>query len=240
VNQANPAKQRFIRFRARSLVAFVLSPEAPFSAWLQGLDAWTANSPGFFVGRPVVLDLALLKTDAAEVRDLVAELARRDIRVFAMETAQDIEAPDLPPILRGGRPSTMEDLQSDPVASTQSGAQSAPPNPPALPSLLIETPVRSGQSIIHPQGDVIVLGSTGSGSEIVAGGSIHVYGTLRGRALAGAMGNGKARIFCRKNEAELLAVDGCYQTAEDMDAATRGRPAQCYLDNDVLWIVPLD
>ena len=91
---------------------------------------------------------------------------------------------------------------------------------PATPSsLIIDSPIRSGQSIYHPDGDVIVLGSVGSGSETLAGGSIHVYGTLRGRAFAGATGNDKARIFCRKNEAELLAVDGWYRTADEMKSS---------------------
>ncbi len=69
-----------------------------------------------------------------------------------------------------------------------------------LPSLLLETPIRSGQSIVFAEGDVTVLGSVGSGAEIVAGGSIHIYGTLRGRAMAGINGNSAARIFCQKIE----------------------------------------
>ena len=93
--------------------------------------------------------------------------------------------------------------------------------------MLIESPIRSGQSVIFPYGDVTVLGSVASGAEIVAGGSIHIYGTLRGRAIAGSTGNARARIFCSRNEAELLAIDGYYQTAEDMDpnlyAAGRSR-----------------
>ncbi|WP_281061833.1 septum site-determining protein MinC, partial [Mesorhizobium sp. M2D.F.Ca.ET.148.01.1.1] len=67
-------------------------------------------------------------------------------------------------------------------------------------TLMIKSPIRSGQSIFHAHGDVIVLGSVASGSEIVAAGSIHVYGTLRGRASAGVLGHSAARIFCRKNE----------------------------------------
>ena len=90
--------------------------------------------------------------------------------------------------------------------------------------MLIEAPVRSGQTVFFPNGDVTVLGSVASGSEIVAGGSIHVYGTLRGRAMAGAKGNARARIFCRKNEAELLAINGYYRTAEEWNAAIRSQP----------------
>jgi septum site-determining protein MinC len=104
---------------------------------------------------------------------------------------------------------------------------------------VLESPVRSGQSIFS-EGDVTVLGSVGSGAEIVAGGSIHVYGTLRGRAMAGFSGNSTARIFCQKIEAELLAIDGYYQTAEEIDVALRNRPAQAWLEGDIMKIAPLN
>ena len=61
-------KKKSIRFRARSFVAFALAPEAPLTEWLQRLDSWTENSPGFFAGRPVLLDLNVLKPDASETR----------------------------------------------------------------------------------------------------------------------------------------------------------------------------
>jgi septum site-determining protein MinC len=73
---------------------------------------------------------------------------------------------------------------------------------------VFEHPIRSGQSIIFPHGDVTILGSVASGAEVVAGGSIHVYGALRGRALAGSTGDMRARIFCSRNEAELMSIDG--------------------------------
>jgi septum site-determining protein MinC len=105
---------------------------------------------------------------------------------------------------------------------------------------LIETPIRSGQTVIFPNGDVTVLGSVASGSEIVAGGSIHVYGTLRGRAMAGSQGNDRARIFCRSNEAELLAINGFYRTAEEWDDEIRSQPVQSWLEDGVLMIAPLE
>lgn len=77
-----------------------------------------------------------------------------------------------------------------------------------------------------------VVGSVASGAEIVAGGSVHIYGTLRGRALAGSVGNASARIFCRRLEAELLAIDGVYKTAEDMAPNLRGQSVQLWLEGD--------
>ena len=86
----------------------------------------------------------------------------------------------------------------------------------------------------------VVMGSISSGAEVVAGGSIHVYGAIRGRAMAGANGNASARIFCSKVEAELLAIDGYYCTAEDMDRSLLGRPAHAWLDGEALMMAALE
>jgi len=107
-------------------------------------------------------------------------------------------------------------------------------------SLLIDQPVRSGQSIVFEKGDVSIVGSVASGAEVMAGGSIHVYGALRGRAIAGLTGNNRARIFCRRLEAELLAIDGVYQTADDMSAALRGKPVQAWLAGEAMMLAVLD
>ena len=103
-------------------------------------------------------------------------------------------------------------------------------------ALLVNEPVRSGQSIIYPHGDVIVVGSVASGAEIIAGGSIHVYGCLRGRAFAGTNGNTNARIFCSKFDAEMMVIDGLYKTADDFDLALRGTSVQARLDRNVMNI----
>ncbi|MGO4833015.1 septum site-determining protein MinC [Rhizobiaceae sp. 2RAB30] len=239
MNSVAPVQKKSIRFRARSFVAFALVPEAPLEEWLQGLDGWIANSPGFFTGRPVVLDLNVLKPQPGEIGALVAQLAERGIRTYAIETkgVHDL-GPDLPPVLAGAKQTIVEEAQVEPEDKPAEVEQAT--EPPATGALIIEAPVRSGQSIFHPDGDVIVLGSAGSGSEIIAGGSIHVYGTLRGRAFAGATGNRKARIFCRRNEAELLAVDGWYRTAEDMEPSSRGRAIQAFLDEGIVLVAALN
>jgi septum site-determining protein MinC len=112
--------------------------------------------------------------------------------------------------------------------------------PRPAPSLLVDHTVRSGQSILYPEGDVVVVGSVGSGAEVIAGGSIHVYGALRGRAIAGSMGNPQARIFCRKLEAELLAIDGLYHMADDTEPQLRGRPVQVWLSGETMMFSALD
>ncbi len=113
------------------------------------------------------------------------------------------------------------------------------PAPPRAASLVHDKPVRSGQSVIFPDGDLTILGSVASGSEVVAGGSIHIYGALRGRAIAGSTGNPNARIFCNKLEAELIAIDGLYRTAEDMDPQYRGRPVQAWLEGETMAMASL-
>jgi septum site-determining protein MinC len=234
------AQKKSIRFPARSFLAFALAPEAPLGEWLECLDQWTENSPGFFLGRPVVLDLNLLQPQASEVKALVGELAARGIRIYAIESRDLVSlGPDLPPLLKGARASSVvhePHAPADPAIAPETRVEDVAVSA----ALIIDSPIRSGQSIYHPHGDVVVLGSVASGAEILAGGSIHVYGTLRGRAFAGATGNQYARIFCRKNEAELLAVDGWYRTAEDMESSTYGKPVQAFLDNGVVWVAALN
>ena len=209
-------------------MAFVLTPAAPFANWLEELDRWTRTSPDFFVGRPIILDLAGLALERPGIAELIVALGERGIRVMGIEGADaDQLGPSLPPLLKGGRPASGGEAASDhPKGAPTVDPSQRPPN-----CLLIESPIRSGQSVIFPYGDVTVLGSVSSGAEVVAGGSVHVYGALRGRAMAGSMGNARARIFCSRNEAELISIDGYYRTAEEMDATLRNRPVQCWLED---------
>jgi septum site-determining protein MinC len=222
-----------MRFRGRSYMAFALTPEPPIVDWLAELDNWIRSSAGFFVGRPVVLDLAGVTLTTSAIAHLIAELGTRNIRIMGIEGIEaDKLGPGLPPLLKGGRAATVEAVDS---ASASKPAARKEPS-----SLLLEVPVRSGQSVFFPDGDVTVLGSVGSGAEVIAGGSIHIYGTLRGRAMAGMSGNRQARIFCSKIEAELLAIDGFYRTAEDLDSALRGRLVQAWLNGEVLMVTAMD
>jgi septum site-determining protein MinC len=232
--------QQSIRFRGRSFMAFVLAPVPPIANWLTELDKWSRTSPDFFVGRPIILDLAAASLGEPGISQLIATLGERGIRIMGLEGAEpDQLGPSLPPLLKGGRPSAGGE-----AAELSCGTPKAVPDAhhqrPDPSSLLLESPIRSGQSVIFPYGDITVLGSVSSGAEVVAGGSIHIYGALRGRAMAGSMGNARARIFCSKNEAELISIDGYYRTAEEMDAKLRNRPTQCWLEDHVLSIAALD
>ena len=228
--------QRAMRFRGRSYMAFVLTPELPIADWLTELDEWIRSSTGYFVGRPVVLDLSGVALSSGGIAHLVSELSARDVRVMGLEGTQAEIAPGLPPVLRGGR--AVSSIEAPENPRTKPRPAPAPRKEPT--SLLLDSPVRSGQSVFFPDGDVTVLGSIASGAEVMAGGSIHVYGALRGRALAGAGGNRQARIFCSRIEAELLSVDGYYRTAEEVDASLRGGPAQAWLNGDTLVVATLE
>lgn len=134
-----------------------------------------------------------------------------------------------------------QDASGEEASHAASGAR--PTESAARPrarSLIISESVRSGQTVEFLEGDVTVIGSVGSGAEIVAGGSIHVYGTLRGRALAGTAGDPTARIFCRSLQAELLSIDGKYRVAENFEDTLWGRPVQARLEGIGMTFALLD
>ena len=219
-------------------MSFVLAPELPIADWLAEVDALIRRSPAFFVDRPVIVDLSGLSLEKAELTALVADLHERGVRVLGLEGADpSMLGLGLPPAMTGGRPVGAVEVPSE--AAPGGPSDPAAPRKPA-PTLMVESSVRSGQSIIFPEGDLTIIGSVGSGAEVVAGGSIHIYGALRGRAIAGTMGNTRARIFCRKLEAELLAIDGLYKTADDMPPDVLGRPMQAWLEGDAIMTAALD
>lgn len=231
-------QRQSLTFRARSYMAFAFAPQAPIDDWLAGLDATLERSKGFFAGHPVALDLSAASLDPAAIAQLVAALEARNIRVLGIE---GIEQPageaKLPPILRGRGAQDVE--LPEPPSAGSPAADSAPHTAPKKQepaSMMIDSPVRSGQSVVFIEGDVTVLGSVGSGAEIIAGGSIHIYGTLRGLAMAGAAGNGRSRIFCQRFEGELLAIGQHYKTADEIEDNLRRGPTQAWLDGDTLKI----
>ncbi|GLK72166.1 septum site-determining protein MinC [Ancylobacter dichloromethanicus] len=229
VSQTGPS----IRFRGRSFMAMTLVADVPLAAWLADFDVWLQRSPGFFTGRTVVLDLAGTAQSKAEVERWISELATRGVRLVGLEGVRpSLVDAGMPPILRGGRDATL--------AAAEFAVAPAEARKPVEPvNLLVDRRVRSGQSIVCLEGDVTIIGSVGAGAEIIAGGSIHVYGTLAGRAIAGATFGASAQIFCSKLEAELLAVDGIYRTAEDIDDAFRGKAVRVSTDDETLRLTAL-
>ena len=210
---------------ARLYAAPALTPRSPIVDWLSSLDAALRQSEYPLTDRPMVLDLAAVRLSPNAIVHLITNLEERRIRVLGIEGVDPAEtAEGLPPVL--SRHDEKRGCLSEPAPS-----QAAPPLQTEKPtSLLIDDFVRSGQCVSFIEGDVTIVGSVGSGAEIVAGGSIHVYGTLRGRAMAGANGNTRARIFCQALEAELLAIGAHFKTADEIEEHLRHEPVQVSLE----------
>lgn len=243
----------FLRLRGKSFMSVVLTPDLPLADWVAQLDEQVARSPKVFEGRPVLLDVSLIASEMPAVPGLVEGLAERGIRVIGIDGSVPYQlgemARSLPPVMAGGRNAALmgenEPTGLPPGQAPQGAHASAEPARAAEPTALVmDQPVRSGQSLTHTTGDVVIVGSVASGSEVIAGGSIHVYGTLRGRAIAGMLGPGpggsRPRIFCRKLQAELLAIDGVYKTADEIDPALQGRAVQVWLEGEELRVAALD
>jgi septum site-determining protein MinC len=254
------------RVHGRSFLVLVLRPEPPIDQWLAELDGQAARSPTFLESKPVVVDLGGVTAADGDLPALVRALQARGLRILSVEGADPSWAgnEEWGHAISGGRPAGMvQPPGTTSAGSAQAGNGQAGNGPagngqpgtvpeggaaadpeagetPEATGLVIDSPVRSGQSVIYPEGDVTVVGSVASGAEVFAGGSVHVYGTLRGRVVAGFTGNPKARVFCRKLEAELVAIDGVYRTADDMDAALRGKAVHAWLEGDSIVMTALD
>ncbi len=221
------------------MMVFTLQPVMPVNEWLADLDATIAQSPKFFTSRPVVLNVAPLKLGQIEVAGLVDALKVRHIRLIAVEgTNPDWLERALAP-LDGSKIANVVEFPSVEKGSNDDNGPRIPS--PALSeepvqrtlrngTMLIEHRVPSGDSIVNREGDIIVTGAVSSGAELVASGSIHVYGALRGRAFAGSDGDRNARIFCRSFEAELVSIDGFYCTSEMVQPDLVGKPIQTRLE----------
>ena len=137
-------------------------------------------------------------------------------------------------------PAPRKKQEAAPKAETAPAPAATAAAAPTAPGLIHSTPVRSGQQVYAANRDLSVLANIGAGAEVMADGSIHVYGPLRGRALAGAQGWEQARIFCREFHAELVAIAGHYKVLEDIPKELRGKAVQIWLDGEELKIAALE
>ncbi len=200
------------------------------------LQAKIKLAPEFFKNSPLVLDVQDPNKQEIEI-DVPAIIAL--IRKLGL----------LPIGIRGGNPQQNEQAIAlgIPIHSIHTSSTSEAKKPkvavpePETKDLLqkgttvITHPVRSGQRV-YAAGDLIIIAQVSPGSEILAEGNIHVYGALRGRALAGVQGDTEARIFCTNLQAELISIAGNYKISEDLNPNTRNKPVQVYLDKRTLVI----
>src|SRR5215472_8554824 len=187
------------------------------------------RSPRFFLNAPVVLDLkdAAEFTQEAEFAEAREVLHRHTLSLIGVQNAQ---------------PAQLEAAVGAGLASFAPNAPQPSRRPPREPSTatapvsaataktrLVTQPVRSGTQIYARGADLVVTAAVSPGAEIMADGNIHVYGALRGRALAGAAGDVDARIFCSRFEAELVSIAGRYLVSEQLPPEQQGFPVQIVL-----------
>lgn len=189
------------------------------------------RAPEFFRNLPLVIDLTAMKdldlgADFAMMIGLVRGYGLVPVGIRGGSSRQQdqaklMELAVLPPTRVGANP------ESGPRTTKQSPNDSAP-------SKIVDAPVRSGQRVYAPGGDLVVLGPVSSGAEVLADGHVHAYAPVRGRIMAGVQGDTSARIFCADLNAELLSVAGQYKLSEDVGARFRGRPVQVLLEGGAL------
>jgi septum site-determining protein MinC len=209
-----------------------------------------SQMPQFFLHVPVMLDLEALG-DASIDLGAVAQILRKHrlvpIAVRNPTDAQRERAIDAgfgvlqSTLARSSRqPSPSEGAA--PAGAERAGrrapeaAPEAAAGEPPLAGLTVRQPVRSGQVVHAPHGDLVVLSPVSSGAELIADGNIHVYAPLRGRALAGAHNNPDASIFCMSLEAEFVSIAGRYLMADEIPEEHRGKPARISVQNDGLVV----
>lgn len=239
-NMRGSTTVRQFQIRGRFFTGLTLRLERPPDGQLiAALDAELMQTPQFFADTPMVIDFEHTRgrVHLEDFQRLVDHLRLRKVQVFGVQNAspeQLAKAATLGLIpLMGGRdaPPRGRPQEPEPVVSAQEPHKRA--------ARLITAPIRSGQTIFAEEGDLTVVGPVGSGAELIAAGSIHVYGQMRGRALAGVHGDETARIFCQSLDAELLAINGVYITSETFEPSVRKQNVQVFLQGDTLCIEAL-
>jgi septum site-determining protein MinC len=197
-----------------------------------------ALSPGFFTDAPVILDLkdSLGCTSVADFTALRQLLRRHGLIAVGVQNASALQ-------LRAAKAVDLAALAGSAANAARRPVPERPSAPPAAlasttAARLVTQPVRSGTQIYAQGGDLVVVAPVSAGAELIADGHIHVYGVLRGRAIAGASGDITARIFTHRLEAELVAVAGRYMVNEAIAPEHLHQPAQVALIDDRLSILP--
>ena len=235
VTSANAIRsQQSICLRRSSFMAFVLTPAPPIADWLVELIKWTKNSPNFFVGKPIILDLASLALSLPEFEtlQLITILGERGIRVMGLEGVDaNLLGLPLPPLLKGGRPAAARPATVE-LGIPPRGQDAPAGGPPARHepnSLLLESAMRSGQSVFFPR----ATSPCSARSPRAPSRCRRIDPRLRRpprTRYCGLEGQRARAHLLPKIEAELIAIDGLYRTAEDMDATLRNRSVQCWLE----------
>lgn len=248
-NHSQQAAVEAVEFKGRMLTLSVLRLNAANLADIEGvLAAKVERAPDFFSNMPVLLDVAAEGVALAPTVELLRKHGLVPVAVFEPSPAVAASAAQAGlGVINDPRAARQaEKIAAEPAAQAGSESsaavppsQEAPDNVVTAATKIVRTPVRSGQQIYARGGDLVVLGAVSPGAEVLADGNIHIYGALRGRALAGVQGDSKAQIFCSQLSAELVSVAGCYKISEDITGAAAGRAATIFLEGERLEIAPL-
>ncbi|CAM4093131.1 septum site-determining protein MinC [Vreelandella rituensis] len=206
------------------------------------------QSPAFFQHTPVVLSVEKLDEPHLALERICAVCRDHKLLPVAVkggpepvkQSAWALGLGWFPPS-DGGRGRILESVDaeiSQPVEPA-SAPRSAAVSGELAATRLYRGTVRSGQQVSAAEGDLVVIGAVNAGAEVLAAGNIHVYGALRGRALAGIHGDLSAGVYCRELHAELLSVGGNYKRLEDIDSRLLGAPAEVHFSAEQLEIRPL-
>lgn len=190
------------------------------------------DAPAMFYQLPIIIDLDAV-ADVSSLKALVDRVLAQKLNVLG------IKASDIPAVREVA---VQTGLPLVPATGPETGNRPSGRKgdaPPTGAAKVITQVVRSGQQVYARGGDLVVLAAVSPGAEVLADGHIHVYGPLRGRALAGVQGDVNARIFCDQLEAELVSVAGHYQVSEHLDESVRGRRVQIYLRDEQLCMESL-
>lgn len=196
------------------------------------LDETVRKAPKYFQQAPVIIDLREINANAINLSQLVSMVREYGIIPVGLRGLNDSQQQQVKDL---GLP--FLNSQAPVEAPVESKGKKDGESAPARASKLLTKQVRAGTRIYAKDADLIVVGSVNAGAECIADGHIHVYGPLRGRALAGACGDSSARIFCHSLEAELIAIAGHYQVRENINVPESANSMiQVYLDNNKLSI----
>lgn len=212
------------------------------------------RAPKLFARAAVIVDFSALPgtPDVATAQALLDALREAGVIPVAMaygssdneRLAVALGLPLLAKFRASYEPASGEPAPSTPAPPPEPARaparQAAAVAPAGEPGMVHAAPIRSGQQLYAENRDLTLLATVGAGAEVIADGSIHVYGALRGRALAGARDNPRARIFCREFHAELVAIAGHYKVMEDIPATLRGKAVQVWLENGQIKLAALD
>ncbi|MCP3127398.1 septum site-determining protein MinC [Shewanella sp. KJ2020] len=188
------------------------------------LDSKLAQAPQFFLGAPLVVNLSAIQDNDFDLHGLKELLLSRQLVIVGITGATTVLS---------------NQAKTLGLAIVKAGKQSTTPPPAPRQTKIVKQNIRSGQQVYAKNGDLIIFGAVGNGAEVIADGSIHIYGALRGKAMAGAAGDPTAVIIAHSLEAELVSIAGQYWLAENLQQHSTDKSGCIRLNGESLMVESL-